>query len=111
MGVEASYGGKGLYNRSPMCQSKEETTSHVLEGDKKFSLNDKSGKEWGKVVDIYRKNEENGSIDNISQEQNNTEKWKKREDSRRRQNLREDRRRQRLEKKNTRKRSLRTKRQ
>ena len=88
MGVEASYGRKVLCNRYPMYQSKEETTSHVLEGDKKFSLNDESGKEWGKVVDIYSKNEENRSIDNISQEQNNTEKWKKREDSRRRQNLR-----------------------
>ena len=49
--LKASYGKKGLDNRFPMSQSEEGTTEHVLEckkGNKKFSLNDERGKEWGK---------------------------------------------------------------
>ena len=30
-------------------------------------------KEWGEIVEIYRKNKENGSIDNIGEEQNTLE--------------------------------------
>ena len=49
------------------------TTEHVLEcnkckrnkGDKKFNLNDERGREWGEIVEIYRKNKKNRSKDNI----------------------------------------------
>ena len=39
-------------------------------GDKKFNLNDERGKEWGQIVEIYRKYKENRSIDNIGGDQN-----------------------------------------
>ena len=57
--VKANYGMKGLDSRCPMCQSEEDTTEHVLEcnkGDKKFNMNDERGKEWGEIIEIYRKN-------------------------------------------------------
>ena len=41
--LKANNAKKGLDNRCPACQSKEDTTEHVLEcnkGDKKFNLND-----------------------------------------------------------------------
>ena len=47
--LKANYRRKGLENRSPMCQSEDDTTKHVLEcnkGDKKFNLNDEREKEW-----------------------------------------------------------------
>ena len=56
-----------------MCQSERDTTEYVLErnkGDKEFNLNDERRKEWGGIVEIYRKNKENRSIDNIREEQN-----------------------------------------
>ena len=59
-------------------------------GDKEFNLNDERRKEWGGIVEIYRKNKENRSIDNIREEQNILE-LKKREENKR-QKLREDRR-------------------
>ena len=49
-----------------------DTREHVLEcntGDKKFNLNDERGKQWGDIVEIYRKNKKNRSIDNIQEEQ------------------------------------------
>ena len=95
--VEANCGRKDLDNRCPMCQSGEDTTEHVLEcnkGDKNFNLNDERGKEWGEIVEIYRKNKKNRSIDNIGEVKNILEEQKKREDNRRRQSLTEDRRRQ-----------------
>ena len=84
--LKANYERKGLGNRCPMCQSEEDTTEHVLEcnnGDKKFNLNDERGKECGEIVEIYRKNKKNRSIDKIQKEQNILEEQKKREDSRR----------------------------
>ena len=57
------------------------------------------GKNGGEIVEIYRKNKKNRSIDNIQEEQNMLEEQKKREDSRRRQKLREDTMRQISEKK------------
>ena len=92
--VKANYERKGLGNRFPMCQSEEDTTEHVLEfnkGDKKFKLNEERGKEWGEIVEIYRKNKKSRSIDNIGEERHILEEQKKREDSRRRQMLRGDR--------------------
>ena len=92
--LEANYGQKGLDNRCPVCQSERDTTEYVLErnkGDKEFNLNDERRKEWGGIVEIYRKNKENRSIDNIREEQNILEQ-KKREENKR-QKLREDRRR------------------
>ena len=65
---KVNYGKKGLDNRCPMCQSEVHTTKHVLEcnkGDKKFNLNDERGEEWGEIVEIYRKNKKNRSIDKI----------------------------------------------
>ena len=55
-------------------------------------MNDERGEEWGMIIDIYRNNKGNRSINNI-EEQNILEEQKKREGSRR-QKLREDRRRQ-----------------
>ena len=55
-------------DRCSICQSEEDTTEHVLEynkGDKKFNLNDERGKEWGEILEIYRNNNENISIDNV----------------------------------------------
>ena len=49
-------------------QSEEDTTEHILgynKGDKKFNLNDEREKEWEKIVEVYRKNKKNRSIDNI----------------------------------------------
>ena len=100
--LKANYERKGLDNRCPMCQSKEDTTKHVLEcnkGDKKLNSNDKRGKECGEIVEICRKNKKNRSIDNTQEEQNMLEEQKKREDSRRRQKLREYKMRQVSEKK------------
>ena len=57
---------------------------NVTKRDKKVNLNDRRGKEWGEIVEIYRKNKKNISIDNIKEEQNILEEQKKREDSRRR---------------------------
>ena len=57
--VKANYGRKDLDSRCPMYQSEEDTTEHVLEcnkGDKKFNMNDERGKEWGEIIEIYRKN-------------------------------------------------------
>ena len=71
--LKANYGRNGLDIRCPMSQSEKNTTECVLEcnkGDKKFSLNDKRGEEMGEIVEIYRKNKENRSIDNIGEEQN-----------------------------------------
>ena len=54
--------------RCSICQSEEDTTEQVLEynkGDKKFNLNDERGKEWGEILEIYRSNNENISIDNV----------------------------------------------
>ena len=48
--------------------------------DKKFNLNDEKGKEWGQIVEIYRQNKKNRSIDNIVEEQNILEEQKKREE-------------------------------
>ena len=42
---------------------------NVKKGDKKFDFNDKRGKECGKIVEIYRNNKENRSVDNIGEEQ------------------------------------------
>ena len=58
---------KANYGRKGFCQSEEDTTEHVLEcnkEDKKFNLNDERGKEWGEMVEIYRRNKENRSVDN-----------------------------------------------
>ena len=77
-----------------MCQSEEDTTEHALEcnkGDKKFNFNDETGKEWAEIVEIYRRNNKNRSIDNIGEEQNLLEEQKNREDSGRRKKLREGR--------------------
>ena len=57
---------------------------NVTKRDKKVNLNDRRGKEWEEIVEIYRKNKKNISIDNIKEEQNILEEQKKREDSRRR---------------------------
>ena len=46
--------------------------------------NDERGKEWGEIVEIYRKYKKNRSVYNIGQEQNVLEEQKKGEDSRRR---------------------------
>ena len=100
--VKANYGRKDLDSRCPMRQSEGDTTKHVLEfdkRDKKFNLNDERGKEWGQIVEIYRKNKKSRSILDIEEEQNILEEQKKREGIRRRKNLREDRRRQISEKK------------
>ena len=63
-------------------QSEEDTTEHILgynKGDKKFNLNDERKKEWGKIVEVYRKNKKNRSIDNnIGEEQNIFEDFEKR---------------------------------
>ena len=56
-----------------MCQSEEDTTERALEcnkGYKKFNLNDERGKEWGEMVQIYRKNNNKRSLDNIQEDQN-----------------------------------------
>ena len=48
--LKANYAKKGLDNRCPACQSKEDTTEHVLEcnkGDKKFNLNDERERKNG----------------------------------------------------------------
>ena len=66
--MKANYGRKGFHTRFPMRQSEEDTTEHVLEcnkGDKKFNLNANRGKGWGEIVEIYRKNKKDRSIDNI----------------------------------------------
>ena len=66
--LKANYGRK-IWNMS-ICQSEEDTTEHVLEynkGDKKFNLNDERGKEWGEILEIYRNNNENISIDNVEE--------------------------------------------
>ena len=71
--VKANYRWKGLNSRCPMCQSEEDTTEHALEcnkGDKKFNFNDETVKEWAEIVEIYRRNNKNRSIDNIGEEQN-----------------------------------------
>ena len=65
------HGRKDLDNRwipDVSSQSEEDTTEHILgynKGDKKFNLNDEREKEWGKIVEVYRKNKKNRSIDNI----------------------------------------------
>ena len=72
-GLKANYGKKGLDIRCPICQSEVDTAEHVLEcniGDKKFNQNDDKGKEWGEIVEIYRKNKKSRSIDNIQKEHN-----------------------------------------
>ena len=56
-----------------MGQSEDATTEHFLEcnkGDKKFNLNDKRGKEWGKIVEIYGNNKKNRLINSIGEDQN-----------------------------------------
>ena len=56
-----------------MCQSEEDSAERALEcnkGYKKFNLNDERGKEWGEIVQIYRKNKKKRSLDNIQEEQN-----------------------------------------
>ena len=48
--LKGNYERKGLGSRCPVFQSEEDITEHVLEcnkGDKKFNLNDETGKEWG----------------------------------------------------------------
>ena len=73
MGVKSYYRRKGLDNRCPMCQSEEDSAERALEcnkGYKKFNLNDERGKEWGEIVQIYRKNKKKRSLDNIQEEQN-----------------------------------------
>ena len=88
--LKANYGRKDLDNR---CQSEDHTTGHVLEcnkEDKKLNLNDERGKEWRETVEIYRKNKENISKNNIGEEQNTLEEQKKR--AKRIQNLEEHRR-------------------
>ena len=70
--LKANYRRKGLNNRCLISKSEVDTTEHVLEcntGDKKFNLNDERGKQWGDIVEIYRKNKKNRSIDNIQEEQ------------------------------------------
>ena len=42
---------------------------NVKKGNKKFNFNNKRGKECGKIVEIYRNNKENRSVDNIVEEQ------------------------------------------
>ena len=51
---------------------------NVKKGDKKFDFNDKRGKECGKIVEIYRNNKENRSVDNIGEEQKLLEEYKER---------------------------------
>ena len=80
--LKANYGEEGLDNRCPMCQSEEDTTEHVLEyniGQKKFNLNHERRKEWKEIVEIYRKNKKNRSIDNIKEERNMLEEYKRSE--------------------------------
>lgn len=71
--LKANYSGKGLEYRCPRCSSEEEYYRTCLimlkKGDKKFNFNDKRGKECGKIVEIYRNNKENRSVDNIGEEQ------------------------------------------
>ena len=60
-------------SRCPMCQLEKYTTEYVLEYNKedtKINFNDERGKEWGEIVETYRKNRENRSINNIRGEQN-----------------------------------------
>ena len=70
--LKANYGRKGLGNRSPMFHQKRipRNMSWNKKGDKKFNLNDERGKEWREIVEIYRINKENRSIDNIGEKQN-----------------------------------------
>ena len=73
-------------------------------------MNDERGKEWGEIVEIYWKNKESRSVNNI-EEQNVLKEWKKREDSRRGKKLQEDRRTQYQKRKKQKKRCTRTKRE
>ena len=71
--LKADYVRKSLDNRCPMCQSEEDIIEHVLQckkGDTKFNFNDDRGKEWREIVEIYKKNKDNRTIDNIGEEQN-----------------------------------------
>ena len=66
--LKGNYRRNGLDDWPPFYQSEEDSTEHVLvynKGEKKFSLKDERGKEWGYAVKTYRTNKENKSIVNI----------------------------------------------
>ena len=63
--LKANCSGKGLEYRCPRCSSEEEyyrTCLIMQKRRKKFNFNDKRGKEW-KIVEIYRNNKENRSVE------------------------------------------------
>lgn len=59
---------KGNYGRGSMPIVS--VTRKWNKGDKKFNLNNEKGREWEGIIEIYRKNKNNRSWDNIGDEKN-----------------------------------------
>ena len=107
--LKGNYEWKGLDSRCPVFQSEEDITEHVLEcnkGDKKFNLNDETGKEWGDSRNLQKYQQITQDKNKIYQKDRRKEKTVKNTKAKRRYKKTEI-----TEEENTRKRCRRSKRQ